>query len=139
MCIRDSYIPVYSEMPVTTCKKPTGDGSPDNRLSSLSIEGYSLTPAFSNDHDTYDLVVPSNVNTITINANTKNSKATVSGTGTVTLSGTLTTCTIEVKAENGAVREFTVNIAREYIDDIFTNTYKAVSYTHLDVYKRQLL
>ena len=118
------YIPVYSDMPETACQKPTGDGSPDNRLSSLSVGGYSLTPAFSNDQDTYDLVVPSNVNTITITAKTKNSKATVSGTGTVTLSGTLTTCTIKVTAQNGAVREFTVHIAREYVDDMFTNTYK---------------
>ena len=42
----------------------------------------------------------------------------------MSISGTLTTCVIKVTAENGAVREFTVNIAREYVDDIFTNTYK---------------
>ena len=39
-------IPVYNNMPETACAAPVGDGSPNNKLSSLSAEGYSLTPSF---------------------------------------------------------------------------------------------
>ena len=118
------YIPVYPGMPDTACPKPTGDGSPDNRLSSLSINGYTLTPSFSNNQYTYDVVVPSNVNTVTISATVQDARASVKGTGNITLSGTLTTCNIQVTAENGTVREFIINIGKEGSNTIFTDNYK---------------
>ena len=35
-------IPVYNNMPETTCPMPTIDGSPNNKLSSISVDGYAL-------------------------------------------------------------------------------------------------
>ena len=40
-------IPVYENMPDEVCAEPTGDGNPNNRLKSLSVEGYTFTPTFS--------------------------------------------------------------------------------------------
>jgi beta-N-acetylglucosaminidase len=117
------YIPVYENMPETACPQPTGDGSPDNRLASLSVDGYSLTPSFSVNTASYDLVVPSHVNSVTINASAVNSSATISGTGSITLTGTLTTCVVRITSQDGRAREYTINIAREYDADIFTNNY----------------
>ena len=39
-------IPVYKNMPDSACELPTGEGSPNNALTSLSVSGYSLTPTF---------------------------------------------------------------------------------------------
>ena len=33
-------IPVYENMPENVCEIPTGDGSPNNRLSDLYVDGY---------------------------------------------------------------------------------------------------
>ena len=40
-------IPVFNNMPETACAKPTVNGSPNNKLSGITIDGYSLTPTFS--------------------------------------------------------------------------------------------
>ena len=47
-------IPVFNNMPETACAKPTVNGSPNNKLSGITIDGYSLTPTFSKDTEKYD-------------------------------------------------------------------------------------
>ena len=106
-------IPVYENMPDTPCAQPTGDGSPDNRLSSLKVGSYSLTPGFSNDTSNYSVVVPYSTSSISITASTKNAKAKVSGAGTVQLKVGSNTVKITVTAENGSQRTFTLTIARQ--------------------------
>ena len=106
-------IPVYDNMPSTPCAQPTGDGSPDNRLSTLKVGNYSLTPAFNNDTANYSVVVPNSVSSVTITATPKNSKAKVSGAGNVSLKVGSNTVKITVTAENGSQRTFTLTIARE--------------------------
>lgn len=61
-------IPVYNNMPETACAAPVGDGSPNNKLSSLSAEGYSLTPSFGKDTESYNLIVNTSVSSIQVNA-----------------------------------------------------------------------
>ncbi|WP_407406859.1 SH3 domain-containing protein, partial [Enterocloster sp.] len=80
-------IPVYNNMPETACAAPVGDGSPNNKLSSLSAEGYSLTPSFGKDTESYNLIVNTSVSSIQVNAAAADSKASVSGAGSIPLNG----------------------------------------------------
>lgn len=106
-------IPVYENMPDTPCAQPTGDGSPDNRLSTLKVGSYSLTPGFDNDTSSYSVTVPYSVSSVTITATPKNSKAKVSGAGNVSLKVGSNTVKLTVTAENGSQRTFTLTIARQ--------------------------
>ena len=105
-------IPVFNNMPETACAKPTVNGSPNNKLSGITIDGYSLTPTFSKDTEKYDLVVDSSVSSVNIRATAINSKATVSGAGTISLGSGTTIVKIVVKAENGDTRTYQVSIAK---------------------------
>ena len=105
-------IPVFNNMPETACAKPTVNGSPNNKLSGITIDGYSLTPTFSKDTEKYDLVVDSSVSSVNIRATAIDSKATVSGAGTISLGSGMTIVKIVVKAENGDTRTYQVSIAK---------------------------
>ncbi len=105
-------IPVFNNMPETACAKPTVNGSPNNKLSGITIDGYSLTPTFSKDTEKYDLVVDSFVSSVNIRATAIDSKATVSGAGTISLGSGTTIVKIVVKAENGDTRTYQVSIAK---------------------------
>lgn len=105
-------IPVFNNMPETACAKPTVNGSPNNKLSGITIDGYSLTPTFSKDTEKYDLVVDSSVSSVNIRATAIDSKATVNGAGTISLGSGTTIVKIVVKAENGDTRTYQVSIAK---------------------------
>ena len=105
-------IPVFNNMPETACAKPTVNGSPNNKLSGITIDGYSLTPTFSKDTEKYDLVVDSSVSSVNIRATAIDSKATVSGAGTISLGSGTTIVKIVVKAESGDTRTYQVSIAK---------------------------
>ena len=105
-------IPVFNNMPETACAKPTVNGSPNNKLSGITIDGYSLTPTLSKDTEKYDLVVDSSVSSVNIRATAIDSKATVSGAGTISLGSGTTIVKIVVKAENGDTRTYQVSIAK---------------------------
>lgn len=106
-------IPVYNNMPETASPKPETSGSPNNKLSSLEVEGYSLTPTFSMDTESYDVIVNPSVGQISVKATAIDSKASVSGTGTVDLQSGNNTVTVEVKAENGSIRAYRLNVVRQ--------------------------
>ena len=113
-------IPVYDDMPGSPCAQPTGDGSPDNRLSTLKVGSYALTPAFNNDTANYSVVVPYSASSVTVTATPKNSKAKVSGAGAVPLKVGSNTVKVTVTAENGSQRTFTLTIAREANQEEFS-------------------
>ncbi len=104
-------IPVYDNMPEEAVSKPTGDGSPNNKLSALSVDSYSLTPTFQMDTESYDVVVDAETTQITITATAADSTATVSGTGTFQLESGVNTFEVVVTAENGAIRTYEINVA----------------------------
>ena len=106
-------IPVYNNMPETACAAPVGDGSPNNKLSSLSAEGYSLTPSFGKDTESYNLIVNTSVSSIQVNAAAADSKASVSGAGSIPLNGSTTDIAITVTAENGSARTYTVHVVKQ--------------------------
>ena len=106
-------IPVFRDMPQEESVRPTGDGSPNNKLASLSVEGYDLTPAFDTDTLNYELVVDSGVSTVTIAAEAKDSKAVITGIGTITLADGQNLLEVNVTAENGTVRTYQIEVAAE--------------------------
>ncbi len=103
-------IPVYLNMPETAAAKPTGDGSPNNKLSSLSVNGFTLTPGFQMDTEQYTLVVDPSVTEVNVSASQAESHAQISGTGTVTLSEASTAVNITVTAQNGSTRTYQIVI-----------------------------
>jgi len=106
-------IPVYRNMPEAACVKPAVDGSPNNKLSALEAEGYALTPTFNRDTESYDVIVDPSVDKISVKASAIDSKASVSGTGIIDLQSGNNTINVDVKAENGAVRTYRLNVVRQ--------------------------
>lgn len=106
-------IPVYDNMPDQACQAPVTDGSPNNKLSSLSAEGYSLTPSFSRDTESYNLIVDTSVTSVNIQASAIDSEASVTGTGTVSLSDGVTDIAVTVTAGNGSTRTYTIHVAKQ--------------------------
>lgn len=92
--------------------KATASTSSNNNLKSLSVSGYSLSPAFRASSTSYSVTVPSNVSSVTINAAKAHSGASVSGTGRVSLATGTNTKTVTVKAANGATKKYTIKITR---------------------------
>lgn len=106
------YIPIYNNMPETPCPQPTADGSPNNLIASMSVNGYSLTPVFNKYTQEYSLIVPSDVSSITISATPVLGSASISGTGTIQLQNGDNTIQIVCTAQNGTKRTYTINVAR---------------------------
>ncbi len=111
-------IPYYRNMPETACQLPaSNNNSPNNWLSSLTIEGYS----FDFDGGTtsgYSIEVPSDVSSVNVTAKTVNSKATVTGTGSISLSKGSNILKVVVTAQNGDKRTYTIEIIRSTANEI---------------------
>ena len=107
------HIPVYHNMPEAACIAPTGDGSPNNKLSSLGVDGFGLTPSFNRDTNEYNLIVDSSVGSVNVNAVSADSNATVSGAGTVSLESGGNDITITVTAQNGSARTYTIHVVKQ--------------------------
>ena len=106
-------IPVYKDMPKTAAALPADKKNPNNWLKSLSVDGYSLTPSFNVSKDQeYSIIVESTTESIIINASTVNSKATIDGVGTVKIETGTNKLKINVKAENGDIRTYILNVVR---------------------------
>lgn len=82
--------------------------SKDNNLKSLSVEGYSLTPAFNKDTLSYNLTVPEGTTSINVKATPSDSKASVSGDDEVKVSEGINTVNVVVRAENGSEKTYTI-------------------------------
>lgn len=106
-------IPVYRNMPETACAKPEGGGSPNNKLQSLTVNGYSLSPAFSPDTLVYDVLVGSGESSVVLYAAAADSTSVIAGTGTIALNTAVTEVKVTVTAQNGAAREYRLRIIKE--------------------------
>lgn len=107
-------IPVYKNMPEIVCPAPADKLNPNNWLKNLAVDGHSLTPTFDPAADQpYGLIVDNTVSKITITAEPVNSKAAVTGAGTMELAVGNNTAVIMVMAENGDVKTYVINITRE--------------------------
>ena len=106
-------IPVYDNMPDAACRQPAGDGSPNYLLSSLSIDGYSLTPAFDKYQTEYDVIVPYGTSSIKVNAQALDPSASVKGAGYINLKVGMNDVDIIVTAGNGSTKTYHLTIARQ--------------------------
>lgn len=106
-------IPVYDNMPSSRCIIPDGNQSANNRLSSLSVDGYTLTPTFSSDNTDYSLIVENDVTSVNVSAGLIDGNATVSGRGSHSLSVGNNVINITVTAENGDIKTYVINITRK--------------------------
>ena len=83
--------------------------SKNNYLKSLSVDGANLTPAFNKDTLEYSVELEPETKSIKVNATKEDSKASVSGTGDITVSEGSNTIKIVVTAENGNERTYIIN------------------------------
>lgn len=104
-------IPVYKNMPAETCGMP-GDGNNNNYLSSLSVDGFSLTPEFSRYVSDYELVVDKSTSYVNVAAKTSSSSASMTGAGKVTLTGDTTVIKIKVTSGSGEERTYTITVSK---------------------------
>jgi hypothetical protein len=84
--------------------------SKNNNLSSLSVTGAELSPAFNKDTLIYNVTLEPETKSATINATVEDSRSTFAGTGTQNLEEGLNVFKINVKAQNGTVKTYTLNI-----------------------------
>ena len=85
-------------------------------MKSLSVSGYAFSTPFAAGDDgskTYSTTVPNNVSTITLNASPVNASAVVTGAGTKNLAVGNNSFNIQVKAANGSVRTYKVQVTRK--------------------------
>lgn len=104
-------IPVYKNMPSEACEMP-GDGNNNNYLSSLSVEGFSLTPEFSRYLSDYELVVDKSTSYVNVTAKTSSSSASMTGAGKATLAGDTTVIKIKVTSGSGEKRTYTITVSK---------------------------
>ena len=122
-------IPVFRDMPSTACAKPTGSGANNYLLNALSVEGHTLSPAFSTYTYDYELVVSSETEKVVINATPADSNAKVSGTGVIPLNYGDNKITVTVTAQSGTKRDYTIDISRQQPSSSPENTTPTISGT----------
>lgn len=110
------------EMPVSSNVlnievKPTETASDNASLKNLKISPTELTPEFKNDVYEYGTSVGTETNQLVINAVPEDSKAVVSISGNDLLKEGENKVIIKVKAETGSVKEYTINVYREFAAD----------------------
>ncbi len=102
--------------------------SKNNNLSSLSVEGHTLTPEFNKDVLEYALTVENEVKNVTIIATEEDSKASVSGTGMFDVIEGVNPLKVVVTAQNGTSKTYTVNVTVKELAPINVD-YEGSSYT----------
>ena len=75
--------------------------STNNKLKSLSVEGYEISPSFDKDVNEYSVTVPSTIEKIEINAKKADSYASLDGVGEKTVEEGVNTFEIVVTSETG--------------------------------------
>ena len=123
----DFEIPVYKNMPDTPAPLPTGDGSPNNKLSGLGVDGFAITPTFSKDNLNYDLIVDTSVTSVNVSASVIDSGATVSGVGTVNLTTGANKINVVVTAPNKTTRTYVLNIIRQNGGPVYSSGIGGIS------------
>ena len=87
--------------------------STNNNLNSLTVSAGSLSPGFSAGTTSYTVNVDNTVSSINIGATAADAKASVSGAGQKNLNYGSNTFSINVKAESGDTKTYTINVIRK--------------------------
>lgn len=96
--------------------------SKDNKLKSITVGEYALTPAFNPDTLEYTVSVPSNIEKITLNAEVNDKSATLTGIGEKEVSEGDNIFELLVTAENGSQRKYKINVKVEDPNPITVET-----------------
>ena len=95
----------------SSTKKEEKEKSSDNSLKSLEIEGASLNPEFNKDTLEYSVNIENDEKTkINIKATSNDNKAKIEGIGEKDIDFGINKFEISVKAENGTIRTYVVNV-----------------------------
>ena len=105
-------IPYYRNMPDALCVKPTSDSNPNTYLASLSVSGGELMPAFSGVTDKYTVTVDPDQETVEIKAEAVCPSSSVGGTGVYPIEKGTNTLYVGCKAQNGAIKAYTITVNR---------------------------
>lgn len=92
--------------------------SKNNNLSSLSIDGYQISPTFNKNTLEYSVELPNGVTKIKINASKEDGTASISGTGERNVSEGANRLEIKVTAQNGSVKTYVINAKVKELDPI---------------------
>ncbi|MDD2409745.1 MAG: cadherin-like beta sandwich domain-containing protein [Bacilli bacterium] len=92
--------------------------SSNNKLKSLSITGFELTPAFNVNTKEYQLLVPSTTEKITINAAKEDSYASIEGTGEKEVHEGANFFEVIVTSETGVSNIYTITVTVEDLNPI---------------------
>ncbi len=87
--------------------------SDDATLSALNVDGYTISPAFSSSVTSYNVNVPFEATSVKVNATKNHNKANVIIKGMDNLQVGNNVITVEVTAENGTKKSYTINVTRE--------------------------
>lgn len=110
--------PVASVAPPPV-SKPQAPAAPSSNcnLSSLSVDGGTLTPAFSPNVTEYSVTVENSVSSTVVHYNRAHSGATVSGGGTVALEIGDNAHAVTVTAQDGTKKTYNIKIRRATIEE----------------------
>lgn len=96
----------------------TKNYSKNNNLSSLSIDGATLSPSFDKNVTEYNVTMKAGTEKINVKATSEDNKATVSGIGEVSVKEGLNKIDVVVLAENKDKKTYTINVNVEEKDPI---------------------
>ena len=114
-------IPIYNNMPETACPIPTKDGSPNNKLKSLAVANYILTPTFNPDVSDYSIMLNADTNSVFINAEAYDTRAAVGGIGNILTTTSYTVATIYCVAENKDIRQYNISFYKPGAENVQVN------------------
>lgn len=108
-------IPVYKNMPDYVSLPSIA--STNNNLSSIKIDGHQIEN-FDTDVIEYTYYINKDTSSINISATTSDSKASVTGMGTISITNNETNLTLIVKAESGDTKTYKIKVIR--VDNVKT-------------------
>lgn len=100
--------------PSTSPSKSEDKRSSNNKLKSLTIEGYELSPKFDSNVEKYSINLPNTTKSIKVSATKEDDKAKISGVGEIELKPGNNEIKITVTAENGSKKTYKINA---YVDE----------------------
>ena len=112
------YIPIYTNMPDKT--KLPNKGNPNNWLSKLTVNGANVS-GFDSAKTDYSINVLSSTSSVNVDYVKVANTSSVTGAGVINLDGNKTIVNLDVKAENGNIRTYTLTINRQNSENIENN------------------
>ncbi len=103
---------------IITQKEYEASKSSNNYLSSLSVEGATLSPSFNKNTTSYTVELPANTESINVKGSKADSRASVSGLGKHSVEDGKNTIRVSVVAENGSERVYTITANVKELDPI---------------------